>query len=462
VSHDAKSRTAHGAGSKDGRPHLVIVGGGFGGLTTAQAAARLGARITLVDRTNHHLFQPLLYQVATAGLTAPDIAAAIRSVLADRDDVTVLLDEVVGVDLDAKTVRLANASDKTLAYDYLVIAAGARTNYFGHDDWSERAPGMKSISDALEIRKRVLLSFEQAETTRDEKQREKLLTFAIVGGGPTGVELAGAVAELGRFVLASDFRHIRPQASRVVLIEAGPRLLPAFAPDLSDSARLELAGFGVDVRLQTRVEGLDADKLTLRSEDGTLDDLPAATVVWAAGVKPVPLAKALGLPTAKDGRVKVARDCSLPGHPDAFCIGDMAYLEGRDGKPLPGVSPVAMQQGRYVVKAIARRMDGQLAGDQGDSERRAFHYLDKGIMATIGRKSAVVQTGPIKMSGLVAWLAWLGVHIYYLIGFRNRLVVLFSWAWSYLTYRRGARVISEPDVSPTADAQAEQSRHVAS
>jgi NADH dehydrogenase len=428
---------------------VVVVGGGFGGLTAAQAARRLGARITLIDRTNHHLFQPLLYQVATAGLTAPDIAAAIRSVLAGREDVTILLDEVVGVDLAGKTLTLASGAEEALSYDYLVLAAGARTNYFGHDEWAERAPGMKSISDALEIRRRVLLSFEQAETARDKE-----LTFAIVGGGSTGVELAGAVAELGRFVLASDFRHIRPDASRVVLIEAGARLLPAFAEDLSESARLELAGFGVDVRLHTKVEAIDGDKLTLRGPDGTVDELPAGTVVWAAGVKPVPLAQTLGLPMARDGRVKVERDCSLPGHPEAFCIGDMAYLEGHDGKPLPGVSPVAMQQGRHVVKAIARRMDGQLDADEESRARHAFRYMDKGIMATIGRKSAVVQTGPIKMSGLVAWLAWLGVHIYYLIGFRNRFVVLFSWAWSYLTYRRGARVITEPDVTPRADALA--------
>ena len=276
--------------------------------------------------------------MATAGLTAPDIAAAIRSVLAAREDVTVLLDEVVGVDLANRTLRLASSDEATLSYDYLVIAAGARTNYLGHDEWAERAPGMKSVSDALEIRRRVLLSFEAAETTRDKKKRERLLTFAIVGGGSTGVELSGAVAELGRFVLASDFRHIRPQASRVVLIEAGDRLLPAFAPELSDSARLELASFGVDVRLRTRVEAIDGEKLTLRSADGALDELPAEVVVWAAGVKPVPLAEALGVPLEK-GHVKVERDCSVPGHPEVFCIGGHGALRGARRQAAPRREP---------------------------------------------------------------------------------------------------------------------------
>ena len=419
-------------------PHVVIVGGGFGGLTAAQSLANAAVRVTLIDRHNHHLFQPLLYQVATAGLTSADIAAAIRSVLSSQENATVLMDEVTAVDLTAKTVTLAE--EAALSYDFLIVAAGARTHYFGHDDWEAHAPGMKSIADAMEIRRRVLLSFEAAERTEDRAEREALLTFAIVGGGPTGVELAGAVAELGRFVLAEDFRHIRPRESHVVLIEAGPRLLPAFSPSLSEEAREELARFGVDVRLNTRVEAIDALGLTLadvRSEPtgSAIDTLHAATIVWAAGVRPAPLAAALGTPLAPDGRVKVLRDCSLPSHPDAFCLGDMAYFVGDDGKALPGLSPVAMQQARFVAATIRGAVDGQKSA--------TFCYLDKGMMATIGRKSAVAEVGRIHVSGAVAWLGWLVVHIFYLIGFRNRFVVLFTWAWSYLTYRRGARVIPD-------------------
>lgn len=411
---------------------VVIVGGGFGGLTAARALANVpGIQITLVDRENYHLFQPLLYQVAMAGLSPADIAAPIRSVLAGADNVKVLLGQVDAVDLQARTLTLAAtpyAPEQQLAYDHLILAAGAATSYFGHGAWESHAPGLKSVEDALEIRRRVLSAFEAAERCTDEAQRIRMLSFVIIGGGPTGVELAGAVAELAQRVLTKDFRVVQPRVSRVVLVEGGPRILAAFDPHSSDAAVEQLRELGVDVRVNTKVVGIHESGVQL--EQGSIE---AATVVWAAGVSANPLGKTLGTELDRAGRVLVGADCALPGHPDVFVIGDMAaFVE--DGKSLPGVSPVAMQQARYVAKLIR--------DDVPAAARVPFRYTDKGTMATIGRSRAVAETGKLRMRGLIAWLAWLVVHIWYLIGFRNRAVVMFTWFWSYVFYRRGARLIT--------------------
>jgi NADH dehydrogenase len=413
------------------QPHVVIVGGGFGGLETAKALAKASVRITLVDRENHHLFQPLLYQVAMAGLSPAEIAVPIRSVLKKQSDTRVLLGEVTFVDLDGRRVHLEQGN--TLSYDFLVIAVGAKTNYFGHDDWGRYALGLKTIDDAVEIRRRVLLAFEAAERENDPEARRTLLTFVVIGGGPTGVEVAGALIELGRFVLADDFRQIRDEKLRVILIEAQERLLPAgFDPKLGNSARRQLEELGVDVRLGTRV--LDIDQHGVRLEDGLID---STTVMWTAGVRAKRLGETTGSEIDRSGRLRVAGDCSLPGHPEAFAIGDCALFvpEGSD-QPLPGVSPVAMQQARFIAGLIARRSRGETADDA------RFTYFDKGIMATIGRSRAVAQSGNMRLSGFIAWLAWLTVHIWYLIGFRNRLFVLLNWGWNYLMYKRGARLIT--------------------
>jgi NADH dehydrogenase len=384
-------------------------------------------RVTLVDRTNHHLFQPLLYQVATAGLSPAEIAAPIRGVLSRQANCTVLLDEVLHVHLDARVVRLREAGE--LEYDYLILALGATNNYFGHDEWSQFAPGLKSLDDALEIRRRILLAFEAAEREKDPAKRQRLLTFVSIGGGPTGVEMAGSISELSRFALAKDFRSIEPGSTRVVLVEAGPRILSAFPEELSAKAVSQLHELGVDVRTGGRVTQIDEDGVHI---DGTL--LPSATIVWAAGVRGTPLAKQLGVELDRAGRVKVQPDCSLPGHAEAFAIGDMAALTDVNGVNVPGLSPAAMQEARHVARMIVRSMRGE--------SREPFAYRDKGSMATIGRSRAIAQTKRTKLSGLLAWLAWLVVHLWYLIGFRNRFVVVFSWAWSYFTYGRGARLIT--------------------
>lgn len=428
-----------------GRHRVLIVGGGFGGLTCAQALDGEDLDVTLVDRRNFHLFQPLLYQVAIAGLSPAEIAYPIRSVLASQENARVLLGEVERVDLAARELVVDGAP---MPYDTLVLAAGARTAYFGNDAWEPFAPGLKSVEDAVEIRRRVLTAFESAEKTSDASARRRLLTFVVVGAGPTGVELAGSIAELARFVLNDEYRSIDPKDTKVVIVEGGPRLLPSFHESLSGRALEQLAELGVEVRTGARVVGVDADGVVLRV--GSDDDLPglgrgpaeerilAATVVWGAGVRGSALAETLGVPLDRAGRVVVEPDCSIPGHPDAFCIGDLAaFVE--DGQALPGVSPVAMQQARYVAKRVRARARG--AADH----PKPFRYFDKGSMATIGRSRAIAEARGMRLSGFVAWLAWLFVHVFYLIGFRNRFVVMFTWFWSYATFRRGARLITEPE-----------------
>ncbi len=416
---------------------VIIIGAGFGGLTAARALSSANVDVTIVDRTNHHLFQPLLYQVATAGLSAPEIASPIRAVLAGQKNARVVLGEVSRVDVAAKKVYLTTDDEgerEALSYDWLVAAAGAKASYFGHDEWEKYAPGLKSLDDAVELRTRILLAFESAERTTDLAERERLLTFAIIGGGRTGVELAGAIRELARYVLAEDFRNIRVDETRVVLVEAGSRILTMFTPELARKAVEQLQELGVEVRCDAKVVDIDASGVTL---DGN-EKIGARTVIWAAGVRATRLATELasgvGQETDRQGRVRVGVDCSLPGHPEIFAIGDMAFFE-QDGKPRPGVSPVAMQQARYVAKLI------EFEESPGSSDRKPFKYFDKGSMATIGRSRAVAAANGLELSGFLAWLGWLFVHIYYLIGFQNRVVVMFNWAWSYFSYKRGARVI---------------------
>jgi NADH:ubiquinone reductase (H+-translocating) len=407
-------------------PHVVIIGGGFGGLATARALKRAAVRITLIDRTNHHLFQPLLYQVAMAGLSPADIAAPIRSILHKQENVNVLLDEVTGVDLANRSITLR---DGQLSYDYLVLATGGRTSYFGHDEWEKFAPGLKDLDDAVEIRRRVLLAFEAAEKETDAARRRELLTFVVVGGGPTGVELAGAVAELARFVLDRDFRSINPKEAEILLLEGGPRILPSFAAELSKSATEQLENLDVKVRLNAQVTNIDDKGVYLGDEM-----VKSATVIWGAGVRATALTTKLGVPLDRAGRVMIEADLSLPNFHNAFAIGDMTCFLHQDGKPLPGVSPVAIQMGERVAKNIRLDLEGR--------PYEKFSYRDKGSMATIGRSAAIAQKGDIHLDGFIAWLAWLLVHIFFLIGFRNRFVVLFNWAWSYFTYQRGARLIT--------------------
>jgi NADH dehydrogenase len=408
--------------------HVVIVGGGFGGIAAARGLRRAGVSVTLVDRRNHHVFQPLLYQVAMAGLSPAEIAVPIRSILREQENVRVLLGEATGFDLERRVVQLEGAPD--LEYDYLVLAPGSRPNYFGHDQWERVAPGLKSVEDATEIRSRVLLAFEAAEREGDPIVQRHQLTFVVIGAGPTGVELAGAIAELAGFVLARDFRTIKPDSTRVILVEGGDRVLPSFSPELSKKAARALEEMGVEVRTSVRVTDIDEGGVSLGSER-----IDARTVLWAAGVAAAPLTQLLGVELDRVGRVLVEDDCSLPNHPEVFCIGDAACLTPKEGKmPLPGVSPVAIQQGTFVAGAISRSLRRE--------ERGVFRYWDKGSMATIGRSRAIVELGSLRLSGLGAWLVWLVVHIYYLIDFRNRLLVLIDWAWAYFAYARGARLIT--------------------
>lgn len=408
--------------------HVVIVGGGFGGLAAARGLARAPVHITLVDRSNHHLFQPLLYQVAMAGLAPAEIAVPIRSVLRKQRNVRVLLAEVTGVDFDARRVLTRECSP--IDYDYLVLAPGAKNSYFGHDEWSRLAPGLKDIDDAIEIRRRVLLAFEAAERETDPELRRRHLTFVVIGGGPTGVELAGAIAELATYVLARDFRAISPDATRVILLEGGERILPSFATELSERAFETLRQMGIEVKTSTLVQRIDGLGVEAAGER-----IEASTVLWAAGVRASDLPETLGLPIDRQGRVFVEPDCSIPERSELFCIGDAAnFRVAGSTASLPGTSPVAMQQGRFVARQIIRSIDGL------SPER--FGYRDKGTMATIGRSRAVAEVGRARLSGFLAWLTWLLVHIFYLIDFRNRVVVLFNWAWSYLTYRRGSRLIT--------------------
>jgi NADH dehydrogenase len=412
-------------------PHVVIVGAGFGGLTAARELRRAPVRITIVDRSNHHLFQPLLYQVATAALSPADIAAPIRRIFRGQANVSVMLAEATGVDVAGKRVILADGS---VDYDILIVATGATHAYFGHDAWAEHSTGLKSLHDALKIRQRVLMAFEIAEREPDEARRRAWMTFVIVGGGPTGVELAGTLAEVSRQTLARDFRRINTASARVILVEAAPRVLGAYTEDLSEAARTQLERLGVAVWTGVQVTGIDADGVTIG-----LERVHAHTVIWAAGVAASPLAKSLGVPLDRAGRVLVEPDLTIPGHDDLYAIGDLAHIE-ENGALVPGVAPAAMQQGRHAARSILRTLEGQ--------PRQPFHYVDKGMLATIGRGAAVAKIGRFKTSGFFAWLLWLFVHILFLIGFRNRLIVMVQWAWSYITFDRGARLITEPLKEP--------------
>ena len=407
-------------------PQVVIVGGGFGGLKAAEALARLPVQITIVDRKNHHTFQPLLYQVATAGLSPAEIAAPIREILARRKNVEVLLGEVTGFDLEKRKVLLHGYE---LSYDYLVVAAGATHAYFGHDDWEPLAPGLKTIEDALEMRRRILLEYELAEREAALTGVHRPLNFVVVGAGPTGVELAGTLAEIARKSLPKSFRHIDASKTRILLVEAGPAILNSYPEDLRRSAAEQLKRLGVEVRTNSPVSDVRSGQVCIGTEV-----VPAEVVLWAAGVAASPLGRALGAPVDRNGRVFVEPDLSIAGHREVFVIGDLATLKDEHGKPLPGVAPVAMQEGKFVARQIAADLDRR--------PREKFHYLDKGSLATIGRAAAIAQFGKIHISGFFAWVTWLFVHILFLIGFRNRILVMLQWAWSYVTYERGARLIT--------------------
>jgi len=412
--------------SQSVKPRVVIVGGGFGGLKAARQLRNASVSVTLIDRKNHHTFQPLLYQVATAGLSPGEIAAPIRWILHSQKNVEVLLGEVTGFDLERKLVKLA---DDEIPYDYLIVAAGASHAYFGHDEWEPLAPGLKTIEDATEIRRRVLLAFELAERDAARGVTAHELNFVVVGAGPTGVELAGTLAEIARHVLANEFRTIDPKHTRVLLVEGGPRVLASYPEDLSQSSERQLAKLGVEVRTSTLVTGMEPGRV--RFGDSWV---PATVTLWAAGVAASPLGKLLGAPTDRAGRVRVQPDLSVPGHPEAFVIGDLASMTDAKGALLPGVAPVAMQQGVAASKNVLRQIRGEAT--------EPFHYHDKGSMATIGRAAAVANFGKFQLSGFLAWMAWLFIHILFLIGFRNRLMVMIQWAWSYITYERGARLIT--------------------
>lgn len=409
-----------------GRRRVVILGAGFGGLSAAKALAKAPVDVTVIDRRNYHLFQPLLYQVATAGLSPAEIATPIRSILRDQKNTRVLLGRVGAIDKEA---RLVEVEGRSVPYDTLIVATGARHAYFGRDEWEEVAPGLKKIDDATKLRHRILLAFEEAETTEDAAERRRLLTFVIIGGGPTGVELAGAVAELAKVALARDFRHVDPRSSRIILVESGPRVLATFPEALSAFAKRALEKLGVEVRLGHPASACDAAGVVVNGER-----LETRTIIWAAGVAASPAAKWLGAEKDRAGRVIVGRDLTLPGHPEIFVIGDTAAAPGHDGKPLPGVAPVAKQQGAYVASVIAARIAGR-------TEPR-FRYRNYGNLATIGRKVAVADFGRVRLSGRLAWLLWGGVHVLFLIGFRNRVAVLLDWLWAYVTFQRGARLIT--------------------
>lgn len=413
------------------RPRVVILGGGFGGLNAAIALRGAPVDVTVIDQRNHHLFQPLLYQVATAGLSPAQIATPIRRILSRQKNATVLMETVRAVDAAARTVTTCT---RTLPYDYLVLATGARHAYFGHDDWADAAPGLKTVTDATAIRARILTAFERAEASDDASQRRGLLTFVVVGGGPTGVEMAGAIAELARKAITADFRNIDAAAARIVLVEAGDRVLPSFPPDLSEAARRQLVRLGVEVRLGDAVTACDAHGVSLAGGER----IDAATIVWGAGVMASPAGRWLGAPTDRAGRVQVTGNLSVPGHPNVFAIGDTASARGPDGRPVPGVAPAAKQMGRYVARMIAADIAGR--------GLPPFAYRDFGNLATIGRKAAVADFGRVRLTGFPAWLVWSLAHLWFLIGFRNRLVVFMDWAWAYATFDRSARLITgEPD-----------------
>jgi NADH dehydrogenase len=408
------------------KPRVIIVGAGFGGLQAAKKLAGKNVLITVIDRTNYHLFQPLLYQVATAALSPADIAAPVRSVLSKSKNVEVILAEVESVDVAAKKVK---TTDSEFDYDYLILATGARHSYFGHNDWEKLAPGLKSLEDAIELRRRILMAFEYAEKTNGEAARKAAMTFVIIGGGPTGVEMAGAIAEISRHTLAKDFRHIDPSRARVILIEGESRLLSAFPEDLSQSAQKQLTHLGVDVRTGVLATNLTEEGVQLGDEF-----IPCRVKIWAAGNNASFIGKTLGASIDRVGRIVVNDDLSIPGHPEVQVIGDLANFSYQTGEPLPGVSPVAIQQGRHAARNILAMIKGR--------ESQRFHYWDKGSLATIGRNKAVADLKFMHLSGLPAWLAWLFVHIIFLVGFRNRLLVLFQWAWAYFTFDKGARLIT--------------------
>lgn len=414
--------------------NVVIIGGGFGGINAARILGRAPVKLTLIDRRNHHLFQPLLYQVATAGLSPADISAPIRGVLRKQANSEVLLGEVTGIDRARKLVLMRTPSEggavREVPYDDLIVATGSHHSYFGRDEWEKIAPGLKTLTDATRIRRRILMAFERAETELDPARRAADLTFAIVGGGPTGVELAGSIAELAHRALRSDFRHINPEQTRILLIDAGARILAAFPEVLAQKAARYLGKLGVELLLNGRVEQVGAEGVTVSGKR-----IAARTVIWAAGVVASPAGHWLGADTDRSGRVRVQPDLTLPGAPEIFVIGDTALLE-QDGAPLPGVAPVAIQQGRYVGEVLAARARGSSA------PARPFHYWNKGNLATVGRSFAVADFGRFRLSGFIAWLTWLVVHVYYLIGFRTRIIVLIEWAWAYFTFQRGARLIT--------------------
>jgi NADH:ubiquinone reductase (H+-translocating) len=420
----AETRNAE-PGTSSARPHVVIIGGGFGGLDAARAFAGAPVRVTLLDRHNHHVFQPLLYQVATAALSPGDIASPIRWILRHQANVEVLLADVRSIDPER---RLVQTDRDPMAYDFLIVAPGAAHAYFGHPEWEGRAPGLKTLDDALEMRRRVLLAFEAAERETDAARQRRLLTFVIVGGGPTGVELAGALAEIARQTLRHDFRHIRPESARIVLLEAGPHLLPAFPDSLRHAARVSLEKLGVEVRTGAAVTAVDDDGVTAGSER-----IAAQTILWAAGVAASPLGASLGVPLDRAGRVVVEPTLAVPGHPEIFVAGDLCSFQ-QDGRPLPGVAQVAKQQGAHAARNVLHAIRRE--------PLEPFRYRNYGNVATIGRGSAVVDIGPVRASGWFAWVFWLLLHIFWLIGFRNRFVVLSEWAWAYLTFQRRIRLIT--------------------
>lgn len=408
-------------------PNVIIVGGGFGGLEAAKKLAEKPVRVTLIDRTNYHLFQPLLYQVATAALSPADIAAPVRGVLGKYDNIEVILGEVQSVDVEARVVRTV---DRSFSYDYLILATGSRHSYFGHDEWEKLAPGLKSLEDAIEIRRRILMAFEFAEKTDDIAARQAAMTFVIIGGGPTGVEMAGAIAEIARETLAKDFKHIDPSKSRVILVDGGQRLLSGFPEDLSASALKQLEDLRVEVRL-----GVHVENVTEAGVQAGADFIPCRVKVWAAGNTSSFVGKTLGVPVDKVGRVIVRDDLTIPGHPEVQVIGDLAnFTSPKDGQPLPGVSPVAIQEGHHAAHNILCMIN--------DAQPQRFHYWNKGSMATIGRNKAVADLNFVHFSGFPAWLAWLFIHVLYLVGFRNRIAVLLQWGWAYVTFNKGARLIT--------------------
>jgi NADH:ubiquinone reductase (H+-translocating) len=429
MAHPAPAPAADMITPAPARPRVVIVGAGFGGLTAAKALGGKPVDVTLIDRQNYHLFQPLLYQVATAGLSPADIAAPIRAVVGRYSNVTVLLGKVDGVDVADRVVRIGS---RRVPYDYLVLATGARHAYFGHDEWEPFAPGLKRVEDATEMRRRILLAFERAEGEHDAAERRRLMTLIVVGGGPTGVELAGAIAELAKRALARDFRNIDPRTARIILVEAGPRVLSSFPEALSESAKRQLERLGVEVRVNAPVQNVDVEGVVAAGER-----IESRTVLWGAGVAASPAGKWIGAKLDRAGRIIVKPDLTVPQHPDIFAIGDTALAVDDEGEPLPGVAPVAKQQGQYLAKLILARATAAAAIGP-------FRYRNYGNLATIGRKAAVADFGWLRLRGFSAWLVWTLAHIYYLIGFRNRIIVALQWLWAYVTYQRGSRLITDP------------------